>query len=218
MNINEIYSRLCNKENFEITEQSVTKFNCPKCKKELLTISLLKDGKPQYKSPQKYLYDDGDIINLPQKYWLKVDREMAFGTCHDCNNEIGLIDVNVLDKKIDKKSIKYDCFTIRDQGELINSFKEVKQYSLSLNNKVIGSVIVYKKAIINKDAVEGLLENIERNIALVSLECLDEKEDMKVSGMGICNCSCKNEKQFDVWQKGSLIAEKLINSVEKLLN
>ena len=81
----------------------------------------------------------------------------------------------------------------------------------------IGRVIIYKKATIDKKSIHGLLEDIERNVALVSLECLPENENMSIFGIGVCNGHFETEDQYDLWQKSSVIAEKLINSVTELL-
>ncbi|NFN06062.1 hypothetical protein FDB50_15265 [Clostridium botulinum] len=219
MKLDEVYTRLRNNENFKFTEQAVIKFNCPKCSKNLLETSL-KHGKIEYKCPQKYLYYDGDTIKIPKKYWLKADFGMMFGSCESCDEQIALIHTTVLDKDINNDVLErdfQDAFSIFIEDDIINDFKEAKQYCISLDNATIGKVVIYKKAIINKNAVHGLLENIERNIALASLECLSEDEAMRVSDMGICNGHYKNENQFNVWQKSALIAEKLISSVSKLL-
>ena len=40
---------------------------------------------------------------------------------------------------------------------------------------------------------------------------------MSIFGIGVCNGHFETEDQYDLWQKSSAIAEKLINSVTELL-
>ncbi|WP_315074462.1 hypothetical protein [uncultured Clostridium sp.] len=216
MYIDEIYIRLLNNECFEFKEEQIINFNCSKCGRVLLEISL-KDDKVQYNSPQEYLYYDGDSVNIPEKYWLKVDTGMMFGSCENCGKQIALIHANVLDKNIDNNVLSEESFMICNEDDMIKDFAQVKQYAIFLNHIVIGKVIVYKAAIINKNAVHWLLEDIERNVALASLECVSEDESMKISDLGICNGHYRNENQFNVWQKSSLIVEKLATSLVELL-
>lgn len=218
MNINEIYAKL-KSEKFEYRKQETIKFYCSNCKDELLEVKL-KDGKVKYKYQQEYLYYDGDTININKKYWLKSDATMLFGTCEKCNEQIASINIVVLDKNINNNSLSEEYkeyFIVFSEDDMIKDFKEVIQYAIYLDNTQIGKVIIYKEAIIDKESIDGLLEDIERNVALVSLECLPENENMSVLDIGICNGHFERENQYDVWQKSSVIAEKLIDSVTELL-
>lgn len=219
MDLNEVYIKLNNGQIFEFKEQPVINFSCPKCANNLVKYSLT-NGERQCKCSQEYLYDDGDTINVPKKYWLQADTSMMFGTCKTCEERIVLINTIVLDRKLQNdilnKNFK-DCFVIYSEDDIIKDFKESKQYSIVLNDITIGKVIIYNKATINKDAVHGLLEDVNRNIALASLECLSENEDMNISNIGICNGHYENKAQLGVWQKSSDIAIKLINSIVELL-
>lgn len=40
---------------------------------------------------------------------------------------------------------------------------------------------------------------------------------MNISDIGICNGHFRNERQWEVWEEASTIAEDLINSVAELL-
>lgn len=219
MNLKEVYIRLNNGQIFEFKEQPVIDFNCPKCKNHLVKFSLT-SGETKCDCTQEYLYDDGDTINVPKKYWLQADTAMMFGTCKNCGEKIALINTIILDSKLHNdildKNFK-DCFVVCSEDDIIRDFKESKQYSIVLNDTTIGKVIIYKKATINKDAVHGLLKDVDRNIALASLECLSENEDMNISNIGICNGHYKNKTQLEIWQKSSNIAINLINSIMKLL-
>ena len=219
MNINEIFAKLKKEEKFEYRKQETVKFYCSNCKNELLE-SKLENENTECKCKQEYLYYDGDTINTDKKYWLKSDSAMMFGTCENCNEQIALIGITVLNKDINNDSLSEgykDCFTVFSEDDMIKKFKEVMQYAIYLDNMQIGRVIIYKKATIDKKSIHGLLEDIERNVALVSLECLPENEDMSIFGIGVCNGHFETEDQYDLWQKSSVIAEKLINSVTELL-
>lgn len=219
MDINEVYVRLNNEEPFTFKEESSIDFDCPECKKHLVNFSLV-NGKREYESPQECLYDDGDTIDVPQKYWLKADTEMMFGVCNNCKNKIALINTVVLDRDIDKADIDEDlkgCFMVYSEDDVIKDFEDVKQYAIKLNDISIGKVIVYKKATLNKSAFHGLLKDINRNIALASLECLAQRENMNILNLGICNGHFKNEEQWEIWKEASSISEDLINAIAELL-
>ena len=215
LNINEIYELLNDTQNFELKEKSSIDFDCPKCQNHLIKFSL-KNGERHCEYRQKYLYDDGDTINIHKKYWLKADASMMFGACENCGEKIALINTVILDKELNSgvlsKSFK-DCFVVYSEDDLINDFKDVKQYAIELNNTTIGKVVIYKNAIINKNAVHGLKRDVRSDIAVASLDCLSESEDMNISDIGVCNGHVKNKNQFDIWQKSSNIAEKLIDSI-----
>ncbi|APU87189.1 hypothetical protein NPD8_3863 (plasmid) [Clostridium botulinum] len=219
MNFNDVYIRLNNGQTFEFKEQSVIDFSCFKCKNHLVKFSLT-NGEKQCECTQDYLYDDGDTINVPKKYWLQAETAMMFGTCKNCGENIALINTIILDRKLHNDILDknfQNCFVVYSEDDIIKDFKQSKQYSIILNNITIGKVIIYEKATINKDAVHGLLKDVNRNIALASLECLYENEDMNIPNVGICNGHYKSETQLKVWQRSSDIAINLINSIMKLL-
>ncbi len=108
---------------------------------------------------------------------------MMFGICKNCGENIALINTIILDRKLHNDILDknfQNCFVVYSEDDIIKDFKQSKQYSIILNNITIGKVIIYEKATINKDAVHGLLKDVNRNIALASLECLYENEDMNI--------------------------------------
>jgi hypothetical protein len=219
LNINEVYIRLNNNENFQFKEQSAIDFYCSSCKRHLVKISLV-NGKRIYKGQQKYLYYDGDTIDIPKKYFLKANTSMMFGSCESCGNTISLINAVILNENLNNDDLIEDfknCFMVFSEDDMISDFKEAKQYSIILHDITIGKVVIYKDAIINKNGVHGLKNNVKRDIALATLECLSENEKMNISNIGICNGHFENENQWEIWQEASEITEQLINSVEELL-
>lgn len=219
MNINEVYTRLTNNEVLLFEEQPLIDFECSNCKNHLLKIFLDK-GKLTYECPQEFLYADGDTINTPKDYWLRADTSMMFGRCDNCDSNIALINTILLDKELDSEILDEgfkECFVIFNEEELIKDFKEVKQYKIILNNETIGKVVVYKNATINECAVHGLVKEVERNVALASLECLSLNENMFISDIGICNGHFENENQAEIWEKSSNIAIKFITFLDNLL-
>ena len=220
MDISEIYSSLKNGKNFEYIQEDSISFHCANCKKELLEVEFI-DGKSEHNAYQRYLYDDGDTIVIDEKYYPRGDSQMSFGSCKKCDSQIASISAAVLDKNVSSSCLSEefkDCFVVYSEEDLVSSFKKAYQYMVCLNNAKIGVATIYKNAIVNKDNVHGLLENINTNIAVVSLECLSENETMSISDFGICNGHFENESQYDIWKKASFITTELIESVEKFLN
>lgn len=219
MKINDVYNRLKNGEEIKYEEKEISKFYCPKCKKFLLGFEL-KEGNVECKTSQKTIYYDGDTININEKYYPRVDAMLCLGICENCGQQLALINLIILDKDIDNDSLEddmKDVFCIFSEDDIIKQFKEVRHYGIYFDNIQIGKAFTYKKAIINKECVHGLTEDIERNITLLSLECLAENEDMKILDIGICNGHYERESQYNVWEKVSFIAEKVINSVTDIL-
>lgn len=219
MEINELWSILNKGEKFEYKEKNSLNFHCSNCKNHLLDIKL-KDNKVEHESSQKYLYDDGDTINIDDDYLLRADTTMMFGECKECSSQIALISATVLDENINTDDLKNEfkeCFVVFSEDNIIKDFKEIKQYGIYLNKTQIGKTVIYRNATINKEAIHGLLNDIERNIALISLECLSLNENMNVSDMGVCNGHYENESQYTIWEKSSIIAKALIISATELI-
>lgn len=215
MNMDKIYSCIIKGENFKLIEQDSIEFKCPKCRENLFQSSL-KHGKIECKSSQEYLYDDGDTINVSEENLLKTDTEMMFGYCENCNQQISGIHLVVLDKNLDNKDLEdsfSNMFVIYDSGNMISSFDHLKQYGVCIDNTIIGNVLVYKNAIINKNSVYGLLKDVRRNISIIYLHCLSSDIDLNSNGIGVCNC----KDDSDIWEKASAIVENLINSTEYLI-
>lgn len=210
MQIQEIYEKLKNNQSFEFKEQSIIKFNCPHCGKELIKHSLYKNHTSQ-DTNQEYLYDDGDTIDMPEKYWMENDCSMMIGECDTCGNKIGLINIDAINEPINK-DIKTDFFMITNKNDLIKKFDTAKQYAVILNNQTIGIAIIYRNAILNKKSVSNkeISNDITRNITMLSLECLDVKTEMNVPGIGVCNGHYETKEQISIWQQASYISEELI--------
>ena len=171
MNINEIYDNISKNESFKFIEKETINYICPKCGNNLLKNSLI-SNKIEQECSQKYLYDDGDIINISKEYSLKADAEMTIGSCQNCNQKISSIQVILLDKDLDKNYLAKefsDIFIVYSKNDMISNYKDLKQYCISINNVVVGDVIIYKQAVINKNSVYGLLKKYRKKYSIYIL-------------------------------------------------
>ncbi len=217
MTINDLYflSVISNKE-FKFNENNNISFVCPHCKQHLIKYSL-QNNKPSLECEQKYLYLDGDSIDCPEEYWSKLDSFMVFGKCEKCGLQIANISADVIDKNIDGFIGECPSLGINNGDFLIKSFDNIKQYEILLDNIIVGYMLFYKNALLDKNSMICISQDNVRDICRIDLSCLAENIDMDCCNMGVCNGHFENTKQADIWHMATKITSNLYITAELFL-
>lgn len=222
MTLIELHNLLHNqKQKIVLTEKYELLETCPQCT-EVISSLAIKDKKILHDYTEPF-YIDGDTIEISNDYLAKVDTEMVFGKCLKCGFDLSKITIWMLDKDIEGYVITpgYEKdkpnLCILNPDKMVISQKDVHSYEVHINNFVCGNIVHYNNAVLDKNMIYDISDNLIRDVFTITLNCSGVNFDEMTGIKGIYNGHHQNINQSNVWEMATQITASIINQMNNIV-